>query len=161
MAGTRKVDADKEAALRPVPPPVLDCPDVKDEADFKAKVEGSKGLVLLDFHADWCVWCHRLTPILNKLMKDYQGKAAFLGIDADANAKLKERFGVQGLPTMVIFKDGQPVETVVGFKPEEELRKILDGHVAGTRKPEEAKGEAGKAAAPPRTPASAEEGDGK
>jgi thioredoxin 1 len=141
LDGTRKIPEQPEA-----PPPGKDkedqlkataeFPDLKDEADFKAKVEASKGLLLLDFHADWCVWCHRLTPVLNKLVKDYQGKATFLGIDADANAGLKERFNVEGLPTMVIFKDGKPVETVVGFKKEEDLKAILDKHLAGARKPD-------------------------
>ncbi|HOX08126.1 MAG TPA: thioredoxin domain-containing protein [Planctomycetota bacterium] len=136
IAGTRKVDEEKEKALQPAPKPVPEFPDVKDAAEFKAKVEESKGLVLVDFHADWCGWCHKLTPILNKLAKDYQGKLAIVGIDADANPKLKERFGVEGLPTLLVFRDGKLAETLVGFKPEEELKKILDGHVAGTRKVE-------------------------
>lgn len=117
--------------------PAAEFPDVKDEADFKARVEGSKGLLLLDFHADWCVWCHRLTPVLNKLAKDYAGKLAILGIDADANAALKDRFGVKGLPTMIVFRDGKQIDTLVGFKKEEELKAILDKHLAGAGKPEE------------------------
>jgi thioredoxin 1 len=144
LAGTRQVEPEKEPPKEPPNVPLVFA-DAKDAGDFAAKTEKAKGLVLVDFHAEWCGWCRLLAPVLNKLSADYKGKVVFVGVDADKSPDLKDKFGVEGLPTMVIFKDGKPVETVAGFRKEEELRQILDEHVAGTRKvePEPAKPKAG------------------
>jgi thioredoxin len=104
-------------------------PDVKDAADFKKLVTEAKGVVLVDFHADWCGWCKRLKPILNKLVGEYRGKVAFVGVDTEKNKALKTEHGVKGLPTMIIFKDGKQVEKVVGFRKEAALKAILEKHL--------------------------------
>lgn len=100
-------------------------------ADFKARVEDAKGLVAVDFHSRGCGWCRKLAPVLDKLAGEYAGRVAFVKVDVDAQQDLAGRFGVEGLPTVIIFKDGRKAETVVGFRTEDELRGILDKRLAG------------------------------
>jgi thioredoxin 1 len=94
--------------------------------DFKENVEGAKGLVFVDFYADWCSWCHKLAPVVDKLAADYDGKVTFVKVDTEALQDVAGRFGVRGLPTMIVFKGGQPAETIVGYRDEAALKEILD-----------------------------------
>jgi thioredoxin 1 len=104
---------------------------ISDAADFKATVEDARGIVFVDFYADWCGWCHKLAPVVDKLAGDYAGKVTFVKVDTDAEQELAQRFGVQGLPTMVIFKDGRPAQTIVGYRDEAGLKEIIDKALAG------------------------------
>ncbi len=124
LAGTRKVAVQKAPGK-----PKKTFPDATKDADFEKMVTNAKGLVLVDFHADWCGWCHKLTPTLNKLSAAYQGKIAFVGVDSDKNKPLMKKFGVRGLPTLIVFKDGKKAETIVGYKPEAALKAILEKHL--------------------------------
>ncbi len=124
LAGTRKVEEQKEPGK-----PKKKFPEATSDEDFKKKVTGAKGLVLVDFHADRCGWCHRLTPILNKLYAEYKGRIAFVSVDTQKNRAVMRKFGVRGLPTTIIFRDGQKAETLVGYKPEAELKAIIDTHL--------------------------------
>jgi len=124
LAGTRKVP-EEPAAVK------LIFPEAKDAADFRKLVTEAKGLVLVDFHADWCSWCQKLKPVVNKLSGDYQGKVAFVGVDTVKLPELQKAHGVESLPTVLIFRDGKEAKRIGGFKPEEELRKELDALLAG------------------------------
>jgi len=128
LAGTREIKQKPKAAPAEVKQAF---PDAKDAADFKARVLDAKGLVLVDFHADWCGWCQRLKPVLNKLAGEYKGKVAIVGVDTQKNKELQTKYGVRGLPTMIIFKDGKDVEKVVGFRKEDALKAILEKHIKG------------------------------
>jgi len=99
---------------------------IASEADFKAKVEDVKGLVLADFYADWCGYCKKLAPVVEKLSGEYAGRVAFVKVNVDELKGLAKRFKVEALPTVILFKDGQPVETLVGYRDEDELKKVLD-----------------------------------
>lgn len=85
--------------------------------------------VLIDFYADWCGPCKSLGPILEKLATEYAGAFVLGKIDADAEQMLVASMGVRSLPTVVLFKDGQPVDHFMGALPEGEIRAMLNKHV--------------------------------
>lgn len=85
--------------------------------------------VLVDFWADWCNPCQMLMPILAKLADEYQGKFQLVKVNSDQNQQLAMQFGVRSLPTVKLFKDGQPVDEFMGALPESEIRSFLDRHI--------------------------------
>jgi thioredoxin 1 len=70
-------------------------------------------------------------PILEDLAKEYAGKINFAKVDVDANGPLAAKYGIASIPTMIVFKGGQPVQQVIGFRPKKELKKVLDGVLDG------------------------------
>jgi thioredoxin len=96
---------------------------------FKTRVLKAKGVVFVKFYADWCGWCHKFTPIVKKVAGELQGKLAFVQIDTDKHGAIAGKYGVRGLPTSLVFKDGKMVEKVVGFRKEDALLKILKKHI--------------------------------
>jgi thioredoxin 1 len=86
----------------------------------------SSGVVLVDFWAPWCAWCRRLAPTIKKLAADYDGRAVVATLNTDENRGSPGRYGVRGLPTVVVFKDGKEFARLVGFRPEKDLRAVLD-----------------------------------
>jgi len=96
------------------------------EDDFKKDVLQSELPIMVDFWAKWCGPCIATAPILEELSKEYAGKVSFAKVDVDENGSLAVKYGVAAIPTMLIFKDGQPVKQVTGYKSQKELKKILD-----------------------------------
>jgi putative thioredoxin len=94
--------------------------------------------VLVDFWATWCGPCRTLGPILEKLEADYQGRFVLAKIDSDREGELAQAFGVRSIPTVVLMKNGQPVDGFVGALPEGQIRKFLDKHVPAAAAPVEA-----------------------
>ncbi|MHC4505319.1 MAG: thioredoxin, partial [Planctomycetota bacterium] len=86
----------------------------------------ASGVVLVDFWAPWCSWCRRLAPIIDKLAADYDGKAVVATLNTDENRSSPASYGVRGLPTVIVFKDGKEFAKLVGFRPEKDLRAVLD-----------------------------------
>ncbi|HFT7729237.1 TPA: thioredoxin [Staphylococcus aureus] len=97
------------------------------DADFDSKVE--PGVQLVDFWATWCGPCKMIAPVLEELAADYEGKADILKLDVDENPSTAAKYEVMSIPTLIIFKDGQPVDKVVGFQPKENLAEVLDKHL--------------------------------
>ena len=97
------------------------------DADFDSKVES--GVQLVDFWATWCGPCKMIAPVLEELAADYEGKADILKLDVDENPSPAAKYEVMSIPTLIVFKDGQPVDKVVGFQPKENLAEVLDKHL--------------------------------
>ncbi|SBC03882.1 thioredoxin [Staphylococcus aureus] len=97
------------------------------DADFDSKVES--GVQLVDFWATWCGPCKMIAPVLEELAADYEDKADILKIDVDENPSTAAKYEVMSIPTLIVFKDGQPVDKVVGFQPKENLAEVLDKHL--------------------------------
>ncbi|HDA7855967.1 TPA: thioredoxin [Staphylococcus aureus] len=97
------------------------------DADFDSKVES--GVQLVDFWATWCGPCKMIAPVLEELAADYEGKADILKLDVDENPSTAAKYEVMSIPTLIVFKDGQPVYKVVGFQPKENLAEVLDKHL--------------------------------
>ena len=86
--------------------------------------------VLVDFWAEWCAPCKALMPLLAKITEDYRGELLLAKVNCDIEQEIVQRFGVRSLPTVVLFKDGQPVDGFAGAQPESAIREMLKPHVA-------------------------------
>ena len=93
---------------------------------FQDEVLGAKTPVLVDFWASWCGPCRMVAPVLEEMARDYADKLKVVKVNVDDNPDTSSRYGVMSIPTMIIFKDGAPVETIVGFRKKDELSAIID-----------------------------------
>ena len=96
------------------------------DSTFEDVVLKSANPVLVDFWATWCRPCQMVAPILEELTSEYEGKLTIAKLDVDQNQKTAQKFHVMSIPTMIIFKNGQPVTNIVGFKPKDQMKKELD-----------------------------------
>ncbi len=99
------------------------------DANFDQDVLKSEQPVLVDFWAAWCGPCRALAPIVDELAKDYTGKIKVGKMDVDNNQATPMRYGVRGIPTLLVFKGGQVKEQIVGYVPKETIQKAIDKHV--------------------------------
>ena len=100
------------------------------DGNFEEKVTNSKGLMLVDFYADWCMPCRMLAPQIEELAKEYAGRATVGKLDVDKNPQSASSFSVSGIPTLILFKDGEVAERLVGLQTGEALKAVLDKHLA-------------------------------
>lgn len=96
------------------------------ETNFKSEVLESNIPVLVDFWATWCGPCRMISPILEELSEVYEGKVKIGKINTEDNANLAGQYGVISIPTLLIFKDGKPVEQIIGAVPKDAIIKKLD-----------------------------------
>ena len=101
-----------------------------DQSSFQKTVLESQKPVLVDFWAPWCAPCRAVTPIVEELAKEYNGKAAFAKVNVDDAPFLASNYSIMSIPTLIIFKGGKPVEHVIGLKPKDQLKKLLDSTLA-------------------------------
>ncbi len=100
------------------------------EQDFGAQVLQSDLPVLVEFTADWCPPCKMLAPIIHEIAGKYEGKLRVGLLDSDANPELVQQYGVMGLPTLILFVGGSPVERIIGYTPRERIETKLLPHLA-------------------------------
>ena len=98
--------------------------------NFEHRVVDANRPVLVDFYADWCAPCRVVAPVVDQLAEDYADRVVVFKVDVDASPDLASRFGVRSIPTLVLFKDGKPVETLVGVVTRGQLSGVLDNVAA-------------------------------
>ncbi|MBP7058513.1 thioredoxin [Candidatus Gracilibacteria bacterium] len=101
------------------------------DANFEQEVLNSKGLTMVDFYADWCGPCKMLAPIVEKMADEFEGKIKICKLNVDNSPETSMKYGIQGIPTMIFFKDGQPVDSNTGFLSEENMRRRLSELLEG------------------------------
>ncbi len=95
------------------------------QQEFDMEVLESKGLVLVDFFATWCGPCRMLSPELEKVEQEAKDYATILKVDIDDNRDLTKKLGIMSVPTMILFKDGQEVDRIVGYRQSKDLIALL------------------------------------
>jgi thioredoxin 1 len=98
-----------------------------DSKSFKDQVLDSDQIVLVDFWAEWCPPCRALSPIIKKVA-DKTDKAKVVKLNVDENPDVAMKYGIRGIPTVLVFKDGEVAETVVGLQPESAYDSLIEKH---------------------------------
>jgi thioredoxin 1 len=99
------------------------------DSTFEEMVVNSETPVLVDFWAEWCGPCKMIAPVLDEIAKEMDGQIVIGKLDIDENRDTAMAFGVMSIPTLLLFKKGEPVERIVGFQPKPQLLSLLKPHV--------------------------------
>ena len=102
--------------------------DVNDQ-DFEAQVLNSNVPVLVDFWAPWCAPCRMLAPTVDAVAQTFSGSASVVKLNVDDNPQVSQRYGIKGIPTLILFKNGKEEERVVGATSKEAISRMIDKHV--------------------------------
>ena len=96
--------------------------------DFVNEVENYKGVALVDFWATWCGPCKMISPIIEGLATEIP-EVKFAKVEVDENPQISSKYRITSIPTLIIFKDGVVVDTIVGFRPKHEVEKMIKLHI--------------------------------
>ena len=97
--------------------------------NFKEQIEDHGGLSMVDFWAEWCGPCRLIAPFVTELADDFAGQVRVGKVDVDAKTSTSMRFGVRSIPSVLFFKDGQHVDTVIGAVPKAQLAQKIEQHL--------------------------------
>ena len=100
------------------------------DQDFTEHLKRAKSPVLVEFWASWCGPCQMIAPVLEELAQEYGQRMQVGKINVDENRETAEKFEVMSIPTLILFKDGQEVTSLTGFRPKPELVRFIDQHLA-------------------------------
>lgn len=100
---------------------------------FEEEVLQADKPVLVDFWAGWCAPCRMLAPVLEEIAQELDKNLKVVKVDVDANPTLATRYGIMSIPTLILFKDGKPVEKVVGYMPKARILNSLTRHLFDTK----------------------------
>jgi thioredoxin 1 len=104
-------------------------PVVVTDANFGDVIEEHGGLSLVDFWAVWCGPCRMIAPLIEQLSKDYEGRVQFGKLDVDSNQQTAVKYSIRSIPSILFFKDGKHVDTVVGAVPKAHLERKIEEHL--------------------------------
>ena len=99
------------------------------DTNFEQEVLQAGKPVLVDFWAPWCGPCRMVAPVVEELAEEYDGKVDFFKLNTDDNPNTTVKYGIRSIPTLLVFKNGEPVGQIVGFRPKSDLQKRLDAVV--------------------------------
>jgi thioredoxin 1 len=100
-----------------------------DDQTFEAEVLQSDKPVLVDFWAEWCGPCRMLAPTVDKLAQEFDGQLKFVKLNVDDSAATSNRFGIKSIPTLILFKNGNEQDRLIGNQPKEAIAQVLARHV--------------------------------
>ena len=95
--------------------------------EFRSEIK--YGIVLVDFYAQWCGPCRMISPVLEQLHEEYDGKVKFVKVDIDVNPETAKEYGVMSIPNLLIFKDGELADRLLGFKPKQTLQQWINNYL--------------------------------
>ncbi len=95
------------------------------DKNFQAEIKASQVPVLVDFWAEWCAPCRMIAPILDEIAEEHAGKLKIAKLNVDQNRSIAAQYGVMSIPTLILFKNGEMVEQMIGAQPKENLLKVL------------------------------------
>jgi len=101
-------------------------PKEVNDTTFEQDVLKSQRPVLVDFWAPWCGPCRMVAPIVEELAEEYDGKVNFVKLNTDDNPITASRYGIRSIPTLLVFKGGEPIGQIIGFRPKSDLQRRLD-----------------------------------
>ena len=103
--------------------------EITDE-NFQQEVLNSETPVLVDFWADWCQPCKMIAPVVEQIAEEYDGKVKIGKLDVDSNQQTSQAMGIRGIPALIIFNNGKPVDQIIGVVPKSIIQKKIDAGVA-------------------------------
>jgi|SRR5688572_442078 thioredoxin 1 len=102
---------------------------IKTFTDSSFDTETKQGVVLVDFWAEWCGPCRRLAPTVDAIAEEFDGRATVAKLNVDENPDIPGRFAIRGIPTLLLFKNGELAEQLVGLAPKEDIAKMIERHL--------------------------------
>jgi thioredoxin 1 len=97
------------------------------DSNFDQEIKS--GVTLVDFWAEWCGPCRRIAPIVEQLAGEYEGRATVAKLNVDENPNVPGRFMIRGIPTLLLFKNGQLADTIVGLASRDDIARMIDKHL--------------------------------